>query len=41
VDALRRLGRRDEARARGEALLAQAQGSLYEGRVRKLLDGLH
>jgi len=40
VDALRRLGRRDEARARGEALLTQAKGSLYESRVRQLLDGV-
>jgi hypothetical protein len=40
IDALRRLGRRDEARARGEALRARVQGSLYEDRVRKLLEGL-
>ncbi len=40
IDALRRLGRRDEARARGEALLARTQGSLYEARVHKLLEDL-
>jgi hypothetical protein len=39
IDALRRLGRLDEARARGEAVLARAPGSLYEARIRKLLDG--
>jgi hypothetical protein len=38
VDALRRLGRAGEARARGEALLARAKGSLYEERVRKLVE---
>jgi hypothetical protein len=40
IDALRRLGRPAEARARGEALLSRTQGSLYEERLRKLLDGL-
>jgi type IV secretory pathway VirB10-like protein len=40
IDALRRLGRVAEARSRGEALLSRAQGSLYEDRIRKLLDGL-
>jgi hypothetical protein len=38
VDALIRLGRRDEARTRAEALRVRAAGSLYEERVRKLLD---
>jgi hypothetical protein len=38
VDALRRQGRREEARARGEALLRRAKGSLYEARIRKLID---
>jgi hypothetical protein len=38
VDALRRLGRAAEARARGEALLGRAKGSLYEERVRKLVE---
>ncbi|APR80330.1 serine/threonine protein kinase [Minicystis rosea] len=38
VDALRRLGRTGEARTRAEAMLARAQGSLYEERVRKLLE---
>lgn len=40
IDALRRLGRTGEARARAEAMLSRARGSLYEERVRKLLDGL-
>jgi hypothetical protein len=40
IDALRRLGRTGEARARGEAMLARAQGGLYEDRVRKLLEGM-
>jgi hypothetical protein len=40
IDALRRLGRTGEARARGEAMLARAQGGLYEERVRKLLEGM-
>ncbi|MDC3961762.1 hypothetical protein [Polyangium jinanense] len=39
IDALRRLGRTDEARTRGEALLSRARGSLYEERVRKRLEG--
>lgn len=38
VDALRRLGRAAEARSRGEALLRRAKGSLYEERVRKLVE---
>jgi hypothetical protein len=38
IDALRRLGRAGEARARAEAMLGRAQGSLYEERVRKLLE---
>ncbi|MFT3768839.1 MAG: hypothetical protein QM820_25625 [Minicystis sp.] len=38
IDALRRLGRTSEARARAEAMLARTQGGLYEPRVRKLLD---
>jgi len=37
VDALRRLDRVDEARARGDALLVQARGSIYEPRVRAML----
>jgi hypothetical protein len=40
IEALRRLGRSADARARGEALLARAQGGLYEQRTRKLLEGL-
>jgi hypothetical protein len=40
IDALRRLGRTPEARARAEAMLARAQGSLYEPRVKKLLEGM-
>jgi hypothetical protein len=40
IDALGRLGRAAEARARGEALLSREQGGLYEARIRKLLDGL-
>ena len=40
IDALRRLGRAGEARARGEALLSRARGGLYEERIRKLLDDL-
>jgi hypothetical protein len=40
IDALRRLGRTGEARARGEALLVRARGSLYEERIRKVLDGM-
>jgi hypothetical protein len=40
IDALRRLGRSPEARARGEALLARARGGLYEERIKELLDGL-
>lgn len=39
VDALRRLGRSDEARARGDLLLDRARGSLYEERVKKLVEG--
>jgi hypothetical protein len=40
VEALRRLGRSAEARARGNALLARAGGSIYEARVRATLDSL-
>jgi hypothetical protein len=40
VDALRRLERVAEARARGNALLAQARGSIYEPRVRAMLGEL-
>ena len=40
VEALRRLSRPAEARARGEALLARGRGSFYEERVRKILDGM-
>jgi hypothetical protein len=40
VDALRRLGRSAQARARGEALLRQAAGSIYEARVRAMMDKL-
>lgn len=40
VDALRRLGRTGEARARGEGLLGRARGSIYEERVRSMLDAL-
>jgi hypothetical protein len=39
VDALRRQGRVAEARALGEAALVRAKGSLYEARIRKLIDG--
>jgi hypothetical protein len=38
VDALQRLGRTREAQARGAALLEQARGSIYEDRVRALLE---
>jgi len=38
VDALRRLGQPRAARARGEALLRLASGSIYEDRVRHLLE---
>jgi hypothetical protein len=38
VDALERLGRRSEARARGEALLRRASGNIYEDRIRRLLE---
>jgi hypothetical protein len=37
VVALKRLGRIEEARARGAALLEQARGSLYEARIRTLI----
>jgi hypothetical protein len=40
VDALRRLGRTDDARSRGRALLARYHGSLYEERVRAMLEAL-
>jgi hypothetical protein len=39
VQALLRAGRLVDARARGEALLARARGSIYEERVKALLDG--
>ena len=38
IDALRRLGRGAEARSRAESLLVRARGSLYEERIRKMLD---
>lgn len=38
IDALRRLGRAAESRSRAEALLVRARGSLYEERIRKMLD---
>ncbi len=38
IDALRRLGRGAEARSRAESLLVRARGSLYEDRIRKMLD---
>ncbi len=37
VDALVRLGRRDEAERRGRSLTARAAGSLYEERVERIL----
>jgi hypothetical protein len=37
VDALRRLGRTSEAKARGAALLDRAHGSLYEPRIRTMM----
>jgi hypothetical protein len=40
VDALGRLGRLDEAHVRGNILLREARGSLYEERVRAILDRL-
>jgi len=39
LEALRRLGRAEEARTRGEALLARAKGGLYEARIRQLVSG--
>ncbi|TKC99794.1 hypothetical protein [Polyangium fumosum] len=38
IDALLRLGRKGEARARGEALLERSSGTPYEVRVRRKLD---
>ncbi|MFO0592662.1 MAG: hypothetical protein U0441_34275 [Polyangiaceae bacterium] len=38
IEALRRLGRGAESRARAESLLARAKGSLYEDRLRKMLE---
>ena len=40
LEALRRLHRVSEARARGEALLQRARGSIYEERVGAILDAL-
>ena len=40
LEALRRLHRVSEARARGESLLQRRGGSLYEERVRAILDTL-
>jgi hypothetical protein len=40
VDALTRVGNREEARRRGEALLSAARGSIYEPRVRTMLERL-
>lgn len=40
VDALRKLGRTAEARDRAATLLLRAKGSLYEERVRRLLDAM-
>jgi hypothetical protein len=40
VETLRRLGRIREARARGEALLGDAAGSIYEARIRSMLQAL-
>jgi hypothetical protein len=40
VEALRRLRRVAEARARGGALLQRATGSIYEERVRTILESL-
>ena len=40
VDALTRAGRRDEARLRAEALLPAAGGTIYEPRLRSLLEKL-
>lgn len=39
IDALRRLGREGEAKARGDAVLSRARGSLYEERIRKVVEG--
>lgn len=39
VDALERLGRYREAQTRGTALLERSPGSIYEERVKALLDG--
>ena len=40
VGALMRVGSREEARRRAETLLAAARGSIYEPRVRSMLDQL-
>jgi hypothetical protein len=40
IDALGRLGRRAEARARAESLLERARGGLYEPRLLRLLEAL-
>lgn len=37
IDALSRLGRKSEARARAEAMLARSRGGLYEERLKKML----
>lgn len=39
VDALQRLGRTGEARARGEAMIAMYPRSIYAARVRRILEG--
>jgi len=40
VDALRRLGRQADARTRGHTLMTLAAGSIYEARVRDLVESL-
>jgi hypothetical protein len=39
IEALKGLGRSGEARARADALLSRARGSLYEDRIRNLFPG--
>ncbi len=41
MDALIRVGRVQEARARGDALLARAKGSFYEARVRRMMETMN